>query len=44
MPGEFPEDHVTPVYERYADNEDAQEGMIDDPPEELALTPDLGDT
>ena len=42
MTGEFPEDHVTPVYERYADNEDGQEGMADDPPEYIAPTPEAG--
>ena len=33
-----------PVYERYSDNEDGQEGMADDPPEELVPTPEVGDT
>ena len=42
--GGFPEDHVMPVYERYADNEYGQEGMADDLPEELAPTPEVGDT
>ena len=44
MDGELTEDHVTPVYELYDDNEDDQEGMADDQPEELAPTPDVGDT
>ena len=41
--GDSPEDHATPVYERYADNEDGQEGMADDPPEYIAPTPEAGD-
>ena len=32
------------MYEQYADNEDGQEGMADDSPGELALTPEVGDT
>ena len=44
MDGELTEDHVTPVYELYDDNENDQEGMADDQPEELAPTPDVGDT
>ena len=44
MTGDFPEDHSTLVYERYADNEYVQEVMADDQPEELAPTPELVDT
>ena len=44
LKGDFPEDHATPVYERYDDNEDGQDGMADDPPEELAPTPEVGYT
>ena len=44
MTGDFPEDHTTPVYEKYADNEDGQEGIADDPREELAPTDEVGDT
>ena len=44
MTGDFPEDHVTPVYEQYAENEDGQEVMAYDPPEELVPTPDVIDT
>ena len=43
MKMDFPEDHVTPVYERYSENEDGQEGMDDDPSEELAPTPEVRD-
>ena len=32
MTGNFPGYHATTVYERYADNEEGQEGMADDPP------------
>ena len=44
MTGDFPEDHSTLVYERYAENEYFQEVMADDQPEELAPTPELVDT
>ena len=44
MTGDFPEDHVTPVYEQYAENEDGQEVMAYDPPEELAPTPEVRET
>ena len=44
MTGDFPEDHAMPVYERYADNEDGQEGMADDPTKGLEPTPEVGDT
>ena len=44
MTGDFTEEYITHVYERYADNEDGQEGMADDPPEELAPTPEVVDT
>ena len=40
---DFPEYHATPVYERYADNEDGQVVISDDPPEELAPTPEVRD-
>ena len=42
--GYFPEDHGTPMYEQYSENEDGQEGMDDDPPEWLAPTPEVGYT
>ena len=30
MTWDLPEDHVTPMYEQYAENEDVQEAMADD--------------